>query len=436
MVERVSRPPFEAMAGGVLDELPLRADNTHNWNSVPFTQDALCTAGDAQWVVWVGPKGHPYVSRRTSPGGQWCEPADLHALDGNPLCSPTDPDPHNSYVLAVDARGGVHVAGNVHNDELRYVVSPNGDLDEWQAGFMPDLEGHRVTYPTFVRHPDGTLLFIHREGRSAYGDVHLSRRPPQARHWEYIGAFIDGRTTNESPYINRVAFDSDGILHVSGCFRAKGGAAANSDVFYIRSRDHGTTWTGMDGAALATPISHRDIPLAYATTPVGSGLVNQTGMDVDFRGRPHIAIFQYDEAGNTQIVHIWHDLARWRSRQITNLDHRMPIDVPIVDASLARPQVACAPSGRVFVITRSNRDPPGSGLIAIEATPETPTYCFTLLRGEMGFSEPALDAGGLLLGRLEMLATRSPAYTSAAAGCDSEYIASVRWNLSDLPTPS
>ena len=187
------------------------------------------------------------------------------------------------------------------------------------------------------------------------------------------------------------------------------------------------------GAPLTVPISHPQIPLALATAPFGSGLVNQTGMDVDFRGRPHIAIFQYDDAGNTQIVHVWHDFDRWRSRQITSFGHRMRTDVPIIDASVARPLVACAPSGRVFVVTRSETDSHGPRLIAIETTPENPKpYGFTILRGDLGSSEPALDAGALLRGQLQILATRSPPYVSGAAGVDSEYIGTVRWNLDGL----
>ena len=95
-------------------------------------------------------------------GGGW-HTEDLSRLDGDPLATPTAEDNHNVYALGVDAEGGVHVAGNMHNDPLRYVEPPPAT---WKAGRRQAASraGERVTYPAFVALPDGTLLFFRREG--------------------------------------------------------------------------------------------------------------------------------------------------------------------------------------------------------------------------------------------------------------------------------
>lgn len=406
------------VALGHLSLLPASANNVANVNSLPFTQDPLATAGDRQYAVWVsGPRRAPLLAWRDLPAGPWSAPLDLSAVPGSPFTAETKLDPHHSYALGIDARGRVHVAGNNHNEALRYAVSESGDPTRWQAGEMIGADEERVTYPAFVSLPDGTLLFFYRDGRAGHGDVYLNRLASEGEHWQRVGMLVAGRGSDESPYLNHVAVGSDGALHVSGCFRGKGGAAANRDVWHVMSDEGGATWRSAEGEPLSLPLTHETVPLLVSTPPRGSGLVNQMGAGVDAAGRPHIACFRYDDAGATQVAVASHDGTRWRSRDIASLSHRMETDIPIVDASVARPQIACTADGNVWAVFRATHDGRAGRLTCIRCTPELPLLELPLYDGDLGAWEPTLDSRALReRDELHLLLTPAPPYPVGEVG--------------------
>lgn|GEM_PF-2795130 len=403
----------EEVALGGLSLLPAPANNVANCNSLPFTQDALATDGARQCAIWVsGPRRAPLIAERELPAGEWSEPVDLQAVPGTPFGRPTERDPHNSYAIGIDALGRVHVAGNLHNRPLAYMRSAPGDPREWSAEPMIGSEEESVTYPTFVRLPGGALLFLYRDGRSGHGDVYLNRLPPHGGGWERLGMLVEGRSSGESPYLNHVAVSAGGAVHVSGCFRARSASAAwNRDVWHATSEDGGATWRSAAGERLELPLSHASAPIAVPTAPSGSGLVNQTGMDVDRDGNPHIAYFRYDERGATQIAHAWHDGAAWRTRDVTALTHRMEIDTPIVDASVARPALACMDDGEVWTIFRADHDGYGGRVVCARCTPGREPREVAIYAGDLGAWEPSFDTTALR-GRneLHLLLTAAPPY--------------------------
>lgn len=400
---------------GRLDLLPAPANNVANCNSLPFTQDPLATAGERQHAVWIsGPRRAPLVSWRRLPDGPWSEPVDLSAVPGSPFEAETKLDPHHGYSLGLDGRGRLHVAGNDHNEPLRYARSDAGDPTRWQAGEMIGTEEERVTYPAFVSLPGGDLLFFYRDGRAAHGDVYLNRLPAEAGRWERIGMLVEGRGSDESPYLNHVAAGGDGALHVSGCFRGKGGAAANRDVWHVASDDGGATWRSAAGEPLELPLTHDTVPIVVPTPPHGSGLVNQMGMGVDAAGHPHVPYFHYDESGATQVVLASHDGSRWQHRDLTRFSHRMETDTPIVDASVARPAIACTADGNVWAVCRASHD----GYVScIRCTPGQPLHELTLYDGDLGTWEPTLDSRALReRDELCLLLTPAPPYPVGEVG--------------------
>jgi BNR repeat-containing family member len=412
------------VALGSLSLLPAPANNVANVNSLPFTQDPVATAGDRQYAVWVsGPRRAPLLAWRDLPEGAWSEPVDLSAVPGSPFTAETKLDPHHSYALGVDAQGRVHVAGNNHNEALRYARSEPGDPTRWSAGEMIGSEEERVTYPAFVSLPDGMLLFFYRDGRAGHGDVYLNRLPAGGERWERVGMLVAGRGSDESPYLNHVAVGRDGALHVSGCFRGKGGAAANRDAWHVASDDGGTTWRGAAGEPLDLPLTHETAPIVVPTPPRGSGLVNQMGAAVDAAGQPHVAYFHYDAAGATQVAlsSYWDDgdggAPRWRSRDIAALTHRMETETPIVDASVARPQIACTADGNVWALFRTTHDGRGGRLSCIRCTPGLPLRELPLYEGDLGAWEPTLDSRALReRDELHLLLTPAPPYPVGAVG--------------------
>jgi hypothetical protein len=324
--DRTARPVAQA-------ELPVAADHRQGWNAAAFTQDHLWTAGDEQYAVWVTAAGTPVAGRRRLPDGPWST-ADLSRVRGNPLGAPTAKDEHNVYAIAVDRRGFVHVAGNMHGDGLRYVRSQRPrDIGAWRAGTMPGRTAS-VTYPVFVRRRDGRLLFLYRDGTSGDGDVLLNAWDEGARRWRRVAKVIDGRASGESPYLWHVAVDRDDRLHVAFAWRGTPDAATTSDLSYARSPDGGRTWERADGSRLAVPITHAGAEVVLDTRAHGAELANAGGLEVDARGRPHAAVLL-----GGRLRHVWYDGRRWQDRAI---------DLP--GPVRGRPSLIASPSRGVFAI--------------------------------------------------------------------------------------
>jgi hypothetical protein len=397
---------------GSLSLLPAAANNIANCNSLPFTQDPLASDGERQCAVWVsGRRRAPLFAWRRLPDGPWSEPRDLSALAGTPFAVETALDPHNSYSLGIDAAGRAHVAGNHHNQTLRYARSVPGGLTGWGEASMIGADEDRVTYPAFVSLPGGALLFAYRDGRAGRGDVFLNRLPAGAERWERVGMLVEGRHSDESPYLNHVAVGPDGDVHVSGCFRGGKGAAGNRDVWHAASEDAGASWRSAAGEPLELPLGHETVPIAVPTAPRGSGLVNQMGMGVDAAGNPHVSYFHYDAGGATQVALASFDGSSWHHRDLAVLSHRMETDTPIVDASVARPAIACTADGNVWAVFRTAHDGRDGRATCIRCTPGQPLRELTLYDGDLGTWEPTLDSRALReRDELHLLLTPAPPY--------------------------
>lgn len=320
-------------------------------NGRVFIQDNLVTDGARQYAVWVAPDGTPYAGARDLDRDDW-RLTNLAEIPGNPLGTPTGDDLHHVYVLGVDVRGHVHVAGNMHGDDLRYVrtTAPH-DIDEWEAASL-DGPSDRITYPRFVRLPDGTLLFVRRHGVAGSGATHVDRLD-RSGGWRHDGALLDGTSTDESPYLHEIAVDHErNVVHLLFEWRTGTPAVETNDVAYARSRDGGRSWETSTGARLPTPITHQSSEVVLDTPPAGSGLQNQGGLAVDAHGRPH-GVVVFDPPGpDRSIEHLWHSGTGWR---------RDRLDGRLLDG---RPAVAAPPDGSVWMVGAR-----GGALRAIEITP-------------------------------------------------------------------
>ncbi len=320
-------------------------------NGRVFIQDNLWSTADEQYAVWTAPDGTPYAGKRGAGEVRW-QIVNLARIPGNPLAAPTDDDLHNAYVIAVDSVGYVHVAGNMHNDPLRYIRSQRpGDITSWEVA---SVEGPVTvaTYPTFVELPDGTLLFWHRQGISGDGFLLLDRLPPGERVWEHVGVFADGRPTQESAYVNDVAVDPrSGTVHVLFSWRLAGGALTTNDVGYAQSDDGGLTWETSGERAYSLPIVHETSELVIDTRDTGSGLVNHGGVTLDARGRPHGAVLFERPGGDRSFEHVWYDGRGWRRETLG----------PVIDG---RPAIAGTPDGKVWLLGSH-----GGQLVAVDVTP-------------------------------------------------------------------
>lgn len=264
---------------------PARRDVATNWTV--FADSNLWVVDDTVYVVWVDPEGTPLIARHhAGEDGDW-ELFDLSTIPGNPLAAPGRADPHNTYAVAVDADGYVHVAGNMHSSPLRYIRSTEpGRIDSWTApGMVGDDEG-AVTYPSFTALDDGTLLFSYRDGSSTDGDLVLDTW--DGVRWARTATVLGGDGRDAAPYPHRVVAAGD-RLHLFHMWRTGRGVEGNAALSYVVSDDAGRTWATRDGRTLTTPVGTRDATVVREASE-DLVLVNSGGAAVDRTGRPHALV--------------------------------------------------------------------------------------------------------------------------------------------------
>lgn len=318
-----------AQPGSASPASPSDVPRADRHNGQVFIQDNLWRGRHA---VWVNRQGTPLVGTRRD--GRW-RVFDLAQVRGNPLAAPTAADGHNVYAIGVDRRGGIHIAGNMHGEPLRYVRRLDG---HWRRSPAPRF-GHSVSYPAFTGLPDGTLLFWRREGVAGGGAIVLDALAPGARAWRTRGVVLDGDRGGESPYLHRVAVDHrTGVIHLLYEWRGTPHAATTNDVGYAASDDGGRSWRRSDGRRLPAPITHRTAETIIDTPAVGSGLINQGGLAVDAAGMPHGVVLHDRGRAGRWFEHIWHDAGGWRSERLDA-------------AGGGRAQVVGMRDGRVWLLT-------------------------------------------------------------------------------------
>lgn len=391
--------------------LPSPVALTPPWNGRAFINDNLWTHGDLQFAVWVDPGGNPIVGRRPAGEGNW-QTSNLGDLAGNPLGAPTRPDEHNVYAIAVDAAGHIHVAGNMHGSPLRYVRSTGPLGTEWERGEMVGSEEDSVSYPAFVQAPGGDLLFFYRDGQAGEGDVILNRLDAASGAWRRVATLIDGRSSGESPYLQRVAVDSvRGVVHVMFLWRSGAEAAGNRDASYLRSDDGGTTWRGSKGLPVALPVTHETPDVVAPTTRDAPLLLNQGGLAVDPEGHPH-ALFRVQRArrgSRSGVLHVWWDGTSWRSEHLSGLGD-------------GRPAVVGNGRDPLLALWSESRSRDRSDLVVARLAGEHLSGRRSLARLASGDWEPTFDATALagtsqlrVLVPVRRVPGREPAAESAVA---------------------
>lgn len=335
--------------------LPVNSNGTYRFNSASFVQDNTIIYNGNQYVIVVDTKKNPIILKRDYPNGKW-DMYDLSAVVGNPLNAPTADDQHNTYSLGIDKNGYIHVAGNMHANPLRYIISKNPeDISSWEAGTMVGTQENSVTYPVFVLMPNKNLLFFYRNGGSGNGNTYVNLYNADNQKWQRQSLIFDGTVSNENAYLNRVAVDyNTGYIHLMYCWRQTSGSNTNNDICYCLSKDEGKTWGKTDGTLYDSPIKHSTAEIVVDTEDSGSGLLNQNGLDVDANGNPHGCFMMYDKNGYTQYYHVWYDGLTWHNDQITNWNYRMEFVGGFTQGEICRPSIVISKSNRIFIIYRNS----------------------------------------------------------------------------------
>jgi hypothetical protein len=201
-------------------------------NATVYRVNALASFGPHQFVTYYDPAGRIIIGRRTIAQGEG--PWELTTL---PDTTANIRDAHNGVVLGVSRDGLVHLSYDHHNNALRYRVSesPNEIRAFGPPRPMTGKTEARVTYPQFVRAPDGTLFFFYRDGASGNGRLCLNRYDANTKTWTALHhPLIDG-LNRCNPYWWRPSFGPNNSLHLAWCWRDTPNARTNHDICYARS---------------------------------------------------------------------------------------------------------------------------------------------------------------------------------------------------------
>ncbi|WP_461196791.1 BNR-4 repeat-containing protein, partial [Acinetobacter pittii] len=149
-----------------LEKLPVKSSSDHGYNFAPFTQNNVVSFGDYQYIILVDDNRNPIVLQRYKLGS-WSS-YNLANVATNPLVAPNVPDGHNNFSMGITKNGYILIAGNHHNNTCRCVISQNPhDIQSWAK--ISFSSSTAITYPRFLRYPDGTTQAFWREGSSGDG---------------------------------------------------------------------------------------------------------------------------------------------------------------------------------------------------------------------------------------------------------------------------
>ncbi len=354
-------------------------------NAAVFRTNSLITHGNTQTIAWYDGETNVMLARRKIGSSQWETRKTQYKGRAQ--------DAHNVISLGIDGKGVLHMVWDLHGHKLRYAQSTAPrSLEMGGEMSMTGENEARVTYPQFFNLPDGDLLFLYRDGSSGNGNAMLNRYDVQSRKWQKVQHPLVAGGGRRNAYINPLAIDKKGGIHLSWVWRDTGDVATNHDVSYAYSPDQGKTWQKSTGEKYQLPITIENAEVAWKV-PTNSELINQTSMTVDANDRPVVAT--YWRAAGTEVPQyqiVWHDGQKWRHNQVGNRKTPFRLSgggtkrIPI-----SRPQVVAGAKNEIYVIFRDEER--GNGISVSQSTDagRANWKTFDLTSQNVGLWEPTYD---------------------------------------------
>ena len=297
------------------------------WAGMPVGQ-SLLTTHTQQYVAY-------YDADRRMTLAQRPLAEDGTAIDGwkqRQVGSTLGWDSHNYVTMAVDRRGALHVAGNMHGDPLDYLrTGDDGDISRIGRvqTMVSEATEQRVTYPVFLRGLDGTVFFYYRDGTSGAGATYMNYYDETTSTWSRAipGALFDGRdgATDRNAYQTRPVLGPDGRFHMLWVWRDTIDVSTNSRLTYARTEDF-NRWEAADGTSLSLPFTYEGGDVVDPI-PEGRGLINGLqAVGFDHGGSPVITYEKYDDEGNLQLWGARPSAGGgWSTNQLTHWDNPMTV---------------------------------------------------------------------------------------------------------------
>lgn len=374
-------------------------------NVVAGLQNTLFTHGETQFASFYASDGALVLGRRELPAGPWASQRTHYRADVN--------DAHRTAAIAVDGQGILHVAWDHHNNPLNYargVAAASLELGPREP--MTGRHEDRVTYPQFLRLPDGDLLFFYRDGRSGRGNLVLNRYTVRTRTWTQLHASLIDGEGQRSAY-PAMTIDAHGVLHLGWVWRESPDVATNHDLCYARSADGGVSWTTSTGAPLAVPFTAATAEYALRL-PEGRSLMNPPALAADSAGRPILANYWCPEGSDIPQYHVvHHDGSRWRTLQVTRRTTPFTLGgtgtrrPPISRSVLLPVQSGSGTSALHLVYREGERQDRIVAASCPDLAAADSTWTFRdLTTDPVGSWEPSLDPGQAARGVLALLVQR------------------------------
>ena len=372
-------------------------------NSVAFVRCSLQTFGNQQFMTWYG--RHQYdasaafnntlwIGRRTLGTSQW------EVFKHPTFTANTITDGHDVISFGIDGEGYMHLSWGMHGDAFHYSKSTTPVTGTGPITLGPDttMVGHEtiVTYPQFLRLPDGDLLYLFRRFYSGNGAQFLNRYSVATRTWRAVHTDANGAAVpflsgmwapayDYNPYVNMPQLGgADGRtltltfnwrylpVNGSGAPGSPGGFSGyqtNNNLNFARSTDAGLTWQKFNGTPYSLPITRNaenGVEAGRAeliqSIPEGYSLINQASMCLDSNGHPVTATWWAPDTGATNyrrqyMVVFRHDNGTWQARAVSSRITD-PTTVRYAEnhvRDLGRPTVVRDDADRIIVAYRDNQ---------------------------------------------------------------------------------
>jgi hypothetical protein len=194
---------------------------------------------------------------------------------------------------------------------------------------MTGADEDRVTYPKFMKGPDGGLIFHYRDGSSGNGREIYNRYDEESGVWRRLidQPLTDGRGERNA-YLTGPHRGPDGWYHLGWVWRETPDCATNHDPSYARSRDL-LDWENAAGEPLALPITLDSAGTVIDPVPTGGGIING-GLRIGFDSHKSVVVsyHKHDEDGHTQAFAARFRDGRWMSRRVSDWRHRWDFGGP------------------------------------------------------------------------------------------------------------
>ncbi len=251
-------------------------------NTAVFRKNSLASDRKYQYISYYDDEGYVVLGRRLLSGKTW--QLRRTAYTGHAE------DAHNVISIMVDKAGYLHVCWDQHDSRLRYARSlhPNSLVLGYEQ-VMVGRNETQVTYPEFLKLPNGQLLFLYRDGGSGNGNLVVNSYDVKQQQWKRIhNNLIDGEGKRNAYWQSYV--DNQGTIHLSWVWRESPNVASNHDMAYACSKDGGLTWERSNGTRYNLPMKASTVEYA-ARIPQQHELINQTSIAADDKGNPFIASY-------------------------------------------------------------------------------------------------------------------------------------------------